>query len=127
MKDAAVGIVGAGGWGSALSILLARRGRRVALWAGIFSWLAFSQVQAGVNARPYALAILGVALATAGFVRVCLSGRPGWRVAFVAGGCLAFWAHFVLVLPVVGLAIGYAITPALQSKYRRPAGRLAST
>jgi len=33
VKDAAVGIVGAGGWGSALSILLARRGRRVALWA----------------------------------------------------------------------------------------------
>jgi len=33
MMDAAIGIVGAGGWGSALAILLASRGRCVTLWA----------------------------------------------------------------------------------------------
>ena len=93
-------------------------GRRAALWGGVFSWLAFAQVQTGVNARPYALAIFGVALATTGFLGVCQTGRHAWRVAFVAGACLAFWAHFVLALPVVGLVIGYAATPALRSKYK---------
>ena len=92
-------------------------GPAAARWAGVFSWLAFNQVQAGVNARPYAMAMFGVALATAGFVGATRLGRWWHRVVFVAGTCVAFWSHFVLVLPVGGLLLAYLLTPALRERY----------
>lgn len=97
--------------------------RRAGWTAGLLCWLAFSQVQTGVNARPYALAHLGVALALLGFLGATASGQRRWRACFVLGSALAFWAHFVLALPTAGLVAGYACLPALRSRYS--AGRLA--
>jgi hypothetical protein len=92
-------------------------GREAAAWAGAMAWMAFSFVQTGVNARPYALATLGVALFTLGFVGAVLDGRRRWRVGFVLGVCLAFWAHFVLVLPLAGLLLAHARYPQLRLRY----------
>ena len=108
---------------SALTAVLCARataliGSRRAAWAaGLLCWLAFSQVQSSVNARPYSLAHLGVALTLLGFLGAVSSGQRRWRVCLVLGSALAFWAHFIFVLPLAGLAAGYLWRPALRARY----------
>jgi uncharacterized membrane protein len=96
-------------------------GKRAAVWAGLLSWLAFSQVQTGVNARPYGLAILAVAGMTAGFVAATGNRSRWWRVGFIVSAVFAFWAHFVFVVPILGLVAAHALYPELRRNY----GRLA--
>ena len=54
---------------------------------------------------------------TFGYVTSVQNPRPWRRVVFIAGAALAFWAHFVLVLPLAGLAAGHLALPALRRRY----------
>ena len=91
-------------------------GRAAGIWAGMFAWLAFAHVQTGVNARPYALALLGVAAAIAGVVGAGTIGHTRWRLLFIAGTVVAFWAHFAITLGILGAAAGLA-RPAVRTRY----------
>ena len=92
-------------------------GRRAGLWAGSLVWLTFAQVQSGVNARPYALAILGTGAMTLGYVATVRTGSAWSRVLFIGGSALQFWAHFLLVLPLLGLAAAHLLLPARRGCY----------
>jgi hypothetical protein len=102
-------------------VALSLGGRRAAVWALLMSWLAFPQVQIGVNARPYAMAVAGTALMLFGYVRAVEAGALRFRLLFIAGICLQFWAHFILVLPLVGLAAAHLWRRPLRTRYPGPA------
>ncbi len=96
-------------------------GPRSGWWAAALTWLTFAQVQSGVNARPYALAILGTSVMTLGYLAAVKDGAPWSRVLFVGGAALQFWAHFLLVLPIVGLVVAHLALSGLHGRYSRQA------
>jgi hypothetical protein len=92
-------------------------GRRAALGVGLLLWLDPFLLVRSTNARPYLLGTLCVALLLAGFLRACRRGDGVGRALFVAGGVSAFYAHFFMVLPAIGLAVAYALDPRLRERY----------
>jgi hypothetical protein len=84
-----------------------------------FAWLMFPSVQAAVSARPYALAIAGVALGLAGYVRVARDGARTGRALLIVGVAVAFWAHFLLALPLVGLIAIHLAHASPHTRYWR--------
>jgi hypothetical protein len=94
-------------------------GRRTAVCSFAFSWLAFAPVQVSVNARPYALALLGIGMATAGYAGCLVRGHTTWRVMVIAGSALAFWSHFLLALPCACGLAAHVILAGPDSRYSR--------
>jgi hypothetical protein len=94
-------------------------GRRAAVLAFAFAWLLHPAVQAAVNARPYGLAIAGVALGIAGYVVAATNGNRLARALVVAGLAGAFWVHFLFVIPIVGVLSIHVLVPPVGSPYRR--------
>jgi hypothetical protein len=95
--------------------------RRAGVLAFSFCWLLFPSVQAAVNARPYALAIAGVSLGVAGYVRTARRGGLAARAVVVLGLALAFWAHFLLALPLIALLAVHVAWASDRTRYTRRA------
>jgi hypothetical protein len=93
-------------------------GGRAGVWAGVLTWLTFAQVQSGVNARPYAVAIMGTAAMLFGYLGSIRSPRVWTRALFVLGATLQFWAHFLMVLPLCGLIAAHVLLRALRERYQ---------
>lgn len=74
-------------------------------------------LDASRSGRPYALALLLATLALVGFLRATRGARWG-RPLFVLGGIGLFYAHYVLAVFVVGLAVAYLARPPLRRLYR---------
>jgi len=92
-------------------------GPRAALWAAILGWLSAPAIRASVDARPYALVLLTVALACAGFAWAVRTGARQARALWVLGGAAVAWAHYVQYPVVGGLVAAYLVTPALRRVY----------
>jgi len=58
---------------------------------------------------------------TLGYLAAVKDGAPWSRVLFVGGAALQFWAHFLLVLPIVGLVVAHLALPGLHGRYSRRA------
>jgi Dolichyl-phosphate-mannose-protein mannosyltransferase len=94
-------------------------GSRAGVLSFSFAWLMFPSVQAAVSARPYALAMAGVALGVAGYVRAARDGTRTGRALLIVGVAIAFWAHFLLALPLVGLIAIHLAHASPHTRYRR--------
>ena len=56
-----------------------------------------------------------------GYVASVKTGAWWARATFAAGACIEFWAHFLLVLPFLGLAAAHMLAPGLPGRYTRRA------
>ena len=92
-------------------------GREAGLLSAALAWASFSLVEAGANARPYALAVLMETVLLLGFRIATRNGSRWGRLLFIAGGAGLFSAHYVLVLPVGGLAVAYMLFKDLRESY----------
>jgi mannosyltransferase len=94
-------------------------GPRAGCFAAVLGWLSPPSVHASVTARPYVLALLGVAMATAGFQWSVRSGHRTARTLWIVGGATVAWSHYLQYPVVVGLFVAYALLPDLRVKYTK--------
>ena len=92
-------------------------GKMTGIGAAMLAWLLASNVRAGIEARPYGLVLLVVAIALAGFQRAAMTGRPWPRVVWIVGGAAVAWAHYVAYPVVVGCMLAYVFVPELRARY----------
>jgi hypothetical protein len=85
--------------------------------AAVFGWLSVFAIRASVDARPYALSLLGVALAVAAFQCVVRSGTRNARIAWILTGAFVAWSHYVQYLTVLGLLVSYFLLADLRRHY----------
>lgn len=109
-------------FGAATATLLYCAGNEWVGWktgavAAVLAWLSPPVVEAAASVRPYALALLGESMAIYGFVRATRRGDLAGRALFVTGCAVLFGSHYVLVLPMVGLAMAYLIVRELGQAY----------
>jgi len=95
----------------------AMAGERAGRYAAVLGWLSTYSVSSAVEARPYALVLLAVALAITGFCRAVRTGRLAARAMWILGGAAVAWAHYVHYPVVMGLFAAYALLPALRKTY----------
>jgi hypothetical protein len=91
-------------------------GRRAFNVTVVFTWSMPPILDAAVDARPYALALLGYSCAWLGFARA-VQGLRWSRVLFVIGGIGMFYAHYVLAVFLLGFAAAHAWVPSLRRRY----------
>jgi hypothetical protein len=84
---------------------------------GLALWLSLPLVQAGVNARPYALAMFAMSVMLYGYLAVTVRGRMALRIVFVVGATTLIWTHYVLGLAVPALAIAHLTQRELRGSY----------
>lgn len=111
-------IAGAGTVYGAFRLASSIYGKDAGLMAASFLWLSPISVQMDTQARPYSLAILMAVILVYGFTRAVSADRFG-RWLFVFGGVGLFFAHYVFVLMVLGIALGYFFITRLNSLYPR--------
>jgi len=109
-------------FGCAFILVLFLTARRLAgpIGGGVaagLAWFSWPVVHASVEARPYALVLLSVALAIAGFQWAIRTGTGSARALWILGGASVAWAHYVHYPIVVGLAAAYILLPDLRTKY----------
>ncbi len=92
-------------------------GRRSGVICGLSVWLSLPVVQASVNARAYALAMLAMAVMLYGFLAATLQGRRSARLAFVGGGTLLVLSHYVLALAIPAVAVAHLTQRQLRRRY----------
>jgi len=92
-------------------------GKNVGLVSASLLCLSSSMVQSSSEARPYALALLMAVIMFYGFARAARRGDYVGRCLFILGGAGLFSAHYVLILVVTGIALGYILFPRLRSYY----------
>jgi hypothetical protein len=92
-------------------------GPTAGLCAVALFWLSIPGVERTVEARPYALVLLTVAVALTGFVHAVQSGTRRARVTWIVGGAAVAWTHYVHYPIVVGLYVAYTALPALRARY----------
>ena len=92
-------------------------GPRAGRYAAALGWLSSYSLASSVEARPYALVLLGAAVAIAAFCSAVRSGGRGARAMWILGGASVAWAHYVHYPLVMGLFAAYALLPDLRAKY----------
>jgi hypothetical protein len=92
-------------------------GSKAAVTAGSLFWLCFPTIWTSLDARPYGLALLCGAIAVAGFIGACRSGRVGDRLLWIAGAASLIWTHYVFLPFLAGLGIAYIARPLLRRRY----------
>jgi len=84
--------------------------------AGALVWICPALVAVDRFARPYALAVLLLALLLDGYLRAA-RGERGGRLQVVLSGAGLFYAHYVLALGAAGLAVAHALRPESRERY----------
>ena len=92
-------------------------GRAAAFASGILFWLSHVSIHYSADARPYALGMFFTSLALLGFTKTVMQGGYRWRLTFILGAVGLILTHYVLALPLIGLAIGFLLWPALRVHY----------
>ena len=87
------------------------------VFAVLLAWLSVPVVKASVEARPYGLVLLTVAIAITGFQWAVLTGVRKARLLWVLGGAMVAWTHYLQYPVIVGLILSYAFFPVLRTKY----------
>jgi hypothetical protein len=96
-------------------------GQRAALFGASVAWISVPMTAASANARPYALAMLLVAVAFFGFVGAVLDGRLRYRLCFIIGGSGLFLTHYIYSPLLLGIGASYLLFDELRQRYVRRA------
>lgn len=92
-------------------------GPRAGVLSAVAFWLAYMPLSLSAEARPYGLALLCTSALLYGFLKAASDGRATGRVCFVLGGVGVIAAHYIVALALLGIGVGYLVTPALRERY----------
>lgn len=93
-------------------------GPRAGAVAAAFAWASVPAIRVSADARPYALSLLASAVAVAGFLGAIRSPTARARLAWIVGGGLVAWSHYVHYPLVLGLAASYVLLREARTAYR---------
>jgi hypothetical protein len=91
-------------------------GNRAGWLATLFALSSPPFLEAGINARPYALALLAYAAVWLGYAHAARGEKEGRLLLIVAASAL-FWAHYLLAIFLLGIGAAHLLIRPLRRQY----------